>query len=190
MDFEFFDLSKLGSYKLIKDVVIHPLKVNRDPRGILVETIKKNWSDIYNKEYPFAQSYFSITKSNVARDENQWHVHPTKQIDRFVVIQGRIVVALYDWRKNSSTFGLLNLFLMGELPKDKGYYNLLVPKNVLHCFLVVSKKPAVILNFPNQIYDPKEEGRTLFNKVKLSDGNYFSWNKIRKKFKLPLKKLL
>jgi len=187
MDYSFFDLTKLDSYQLIKDVVIHPLKVHRDPRGILAETIKKTWDDIYNKDHSFAQSYFSITQPNVARDEDQWHLHPTKQIDRFVVIKGQIVVALYDWRQGSATHGRLNLFLMGSLKKDEGYYNLLVPRNVLHCFLVVSQEPAVILNFPNQLYDPDEEGRIPFTEVKFTDGKPFSWNKVREKFNLPLK---
>jgi len=186
MNLNFFDLSKLKSYKLIKDVVIHPLKVNRDSRGILVETLKTNWKDIYNEKLPFVQNYFSITDSNVARDENEWHFHPTKQIDRFVVIKGKIVVVLYDRRKNSPTHSLLNLFLMGEVDKDAGYYNLLIPKNVLHCFLVVSKKSAIIMNFPTTLYDKKEEGRINFKDVELSNGSYFSWNKIRKNFNLPL----
>ena len=179
----FFDLSKLNSYKLINDVIIQPLKVNRDSRGILVETLKTNWPKIYTKKYPFSQSYFSITKPNTARDEDRWHFHPTKQVDRFVVIQGMLVMALYDWRKSSSTYGLLNLFLMGEMEKDRGCYNLLIPQNVLHCFLVVSQKRAILLNFPNALYDEKEEGRVSFNKVKLEDGSHFSWKKIRKNFK-------
>ena len=123
-----------------------------------------------------------MTESNVARDEDQWHIHPNKQRDRFVVAQGKILVALYDNRKKSSTDGLLNLFLMGELKEDLGYYNLLVPRNVFHCFLVVSKKPAIIMNFPTALYDPKEEGRIKFDQVKLKDGSFFSWNEIREKF--------
>lgn len=187
MNYNFFDLTKLSSYKIIQDVVVHPLKVNRDPRGILVETIKSDWPDIFGSNLPFSQNYFSQTSSNTARDENQWHVHPTKQIDRFVVIQGEILVALYDWRKESSTHNLLNLFLMGEVKDDKGYYNLLIPQNVLHCFLVVSKKPAIILNFPTTIFDKKEEGRVAFKDVKFIDGQFFSWNNIRAKLNLPLK---
>lgn len=184
---DFFTLDKKDSFKLIKDVVVHPLKVNRDKRGILVETLKTNWPDLYKPRWPFAQTYYSITYSNIARDEDRWHVHPKKQVDRFVVVQGNVVFALYDLRKESTTFGLLNLFKMGESNGDQGQYALLVPKNVLHCFLVVSKKTAIILNYPNQIYDQKEEGRIPFNKLKLTDGSFFSWNNIRKEFKLPLK---
>lgn len=184
---DIFDLSKLNSYKLIKDVIIHPLKVNRDPRGYLVETIKSDWIDIFGKNLPFAQNYYSITQSNVARDEERWHVHPTKQIDRFVVSLGQIVVVMYDWRQDSPTHGLLNLFHMGELNQDKGYYNLLVPQNVLHGFLVVSKTNAMILNYPTTLYDSQEEGRIPFNRVNFGENEHFSWNLVRKLFQLPLK---
>lgn len=186
MKLDFFDLNKIKSYKLIQDVVIHPLKVNRDPRGYLIETLKTDWNDIYNKDLPFSQNYFSVTKTNVARDENQWHLHPTKQIDRFVVAQGQIVVALFDWRKSSSTYNLLNLFIMGELGNDAGYYNLLIPKNVLHGFLVVSKNQAMILNYPITLYDKSEEARIPFNKVKIDNKTSFSWNFVRKYYNLSL----
>jgi len=187
MKYKYFDLAKIDSYKLIKDVVVHPLKVNEDKRGILVETIKRGWKDIYSEKYPFAQSYFSITYSNVARDEDQWHIHPTKQEDRFVVIKGKAVIALYDDRENSPTKGVLNLFKMGQFVNNKGYYTLLIPQKVYHCFLVVSKKEAVLLNFPTRLYDPEEEDRVKFKKAKLADESIFDWNKVRKKFALSLK---
>lgn len=184
---DIFDLSKLNSYKLIKDVVVHPLKVNRDPRGYLVETIKSDWPDIFGPNLPFAQNYYSVTQPNVARDEDRWHVHPSKQIDRFVVAMGQIVVAMFDWRKNSSTYGLLNLFHMGELNQDLGNYNLLIPQNVLHGFLVVGKSKAMILNYPTVLYDSREEGRIPFNRVNFGEKECFSWNLVRKLFQLPLK---
>jgi len=184
MKYKYFDLSKLDKYELIEDVVVRPLTAHRDERGILVETIKKSWKDVYGEKRPFAQSYFSETKSNVARDEGQWHIHPTKQEDRFVVIKGRVVFALMDNRKDSSTYKLLNLFLMGEMEKDRGYYHLLVPQRVLHCFLVVSKKPSLLINFPTRLYDEKEEGRIDFKKVKLEDGSNFDWNIVRREFGL------
>jgi dTDP-4-dehydrorhamnose 3,5-epimerase len=188
MNLEFFDLTKKDSYKLIQDVVIHPLKVNRDPRGILVEIMKTNWENIYDKKkLPFTQIYYSMTKSGVARDEDLWHYHPGGQQDRFGVIQGEIVIAIFDWRKKSSTFGQLNLFHLGELPKDKGQYLVLVPRRCLHGFVVVSKKPAILFNFPSRFYDVREEKRIPFKEVKLEAGSFFSWNRVRKKFKLPIK---
>ncbi len=170
---------------LIKDVILYPLKVNRDKRGILVETLKTSWNEVFSKERPFAQNYFSITQKDVARDEDLWHFHPTKQEDRFVVVFGDIIVALYDWRKRSKTYGVLNLFKMGESNGDFNQYLLLIPKNVLHGFCVVSKKPAIILNCPTTLYDKKEEGRVPYTeiKAKLSDGRIFNWDLVRKEFK-------
>lgn len=171
---------------LINEVILFPLTVHRDQRGILVETLTINWQAVYSQSRPFIQNYFSVTQSGVARDEDLWHVHPTKQEDRFVVIAGDIIIAAYDWRKESQTFGVLNLFKMGEANGDNGQYLLLIPKNVLHGFCVVSKKPATLLNYPTALYDKKEEGRIPFEKVKakLSDGRIFYWDLVRKEVKI------
>lgn len=180
---EFLNLKKQKD--LIADVVLYPLKVNRDSRGILVETLKTNWPEVFGENRPFTQNYYSMTDSGVARDENVWHHHP-RQEDRFVVIQGQIVVAIYDWRKESSTYGRLNLFRMGESEGDDGQYLLLIPKDTLHGFCVISPKPAALLNFPTFLYNPEEEGRTPYLEVgvKFPDGNPFSWDLVRKEFNL------
>jgi len=169
-------MKKLKSQSLIDGVVLYTLKVNRDERGILVESLKVNWKKVFDDENrPFAQCYYSITNPGVARDADCWHYHPTKQEDRFVVIKGDIVAVLYDWRRNSPTYGTLNLFAMGESEGDAQYL-LLIPVNVLHCFKVVSKKPSILINFPTVLYDSKEEGRIPFKEVKLPDGTYFDWS--------------
>jgi len=167
------------NYPLIQGVVVYPLKVNRDERGVLVESLKINWHEVFDSRLrPFAQCYYSITEPGVARDADRWHFHPTKQEDRFVVVKGDILVALYDWRKDSRTYGTLNLFPMGESQKDDGQYLLLIPINVLHCFKNIGKKEAILLNFPTKLYDPKEEGRIPFTEVKFSDGTTFDWSLI------------
>jgi dTDP-4-dehydrorhamnose 3,5-epimerase len=141
---------------LIDGAIMQPLKINRDSSGILSEVLKTSWSEIYGKRYPFAQCYYSVTQSGEVRDKDQWHIHPTKQEDRFVIIRGDAVVAIYDNRKDSPTFGCLNLFKMGEENGDDGQYMLLIPRNTLHGFAVVSKSEVVLLNFPTSLYDPKQ----------------------------------
>lgn len=184
MKLDFFTLDKLKTYPLVDGVVVHPLVVNRDDRGTLTEVLKTTWEDIYDaQDRPFAQMYFSETKPGVARDEGQWHYHPGGQEDRFGIIKGDIVVALCDDRKESPTYQRLNLFHMGESQEDDGQYLLLIPHRVLHGFVVVSKQPAILLNYPTRLYDPKEEQRIPFGKVKLKDGSVFSWEVIREKFR-------
>jgi len=178
-------LNPKNQKNLIEGVKLFPLKVNRDQRGVLVETLKKNWPEVFGKNLPFAQAYYSITNPGIARDEKLWHYHPTSQVDRFVVIKGKAVFALYDWRLNSKTKGTLNLFLMGEENGDEGQFLLLIPKNVLHGFTVVGKNPCYLLNFPTRLYDKKEEGRVGLAEVgvKFLDGTPFSWEIIRQYFK-------
>lgn len=169
---------------LIKDVYLHPLKINEDETGILVETLRKDWPGIYNEEErAFAMQYYSKTNPGVARDEAVWHFHPSGQEDRFLVIEGSIVVAVGDPREDSDTKGLLNLFLM-ESNKDP--YMILIPKRTLHAFMVVSQTPAILLNYPTRLYDPNEEGRVPFEQAKIAypNGELFTWESVRQELHL------
>ena len=181
---ELIDLKNKENVKLIKDVIVYPLKVNRDGSGILVETLRRDWKDIYGKGREFSMQYYSVTDSGVARDEDVWHYHPNQE-DRFIVVQGEIITAVADSREDSETLGLLNLFYMQA---DQDPYILLIPKKTLHGFMVVSKTPAVLLNFPTSLYNPKEEKRVPYSEAQiiLPDGNTFSWELVRKEFKREL----
>lgn len=177
---ELIELKNKEKVKLIKDIVVYPLKVNRDGSGILVETLRKDWPLIYGGEREFSMQYFSVTNPGIARDEDVWHYHPNQE-DRFIVAYGEIVTAVADNREDSETFGLLNLF---HMQADQDPCILLIPKKTLHGFMVVSKTPAVLLNFPTSLYNPKEEERIPYSEalVKLPNGSLFNWNEVRKLF--------
>lgn len=176
---DFITLKNRENNKLIKDIILYPLKINKDTSGVLVETLRVDWKGIYGPGREFAMQYYSITESGVARDEDVWHYHLTQE-DRFLVVQGDIVAAIADNRGGSTTNGLLNLFYMQA---DKDPYILLVPKKTLHGFMVVSEKPAILLNYPTKIYNPQEEVRVPYNEVRIKfpDGSLFAWNRIKGK---------
>src|SRR3989344_7642019 len=154
--YQIYTLENKDNYPLIHDVIIHPFRVNRDPRGSLTEALKTTWEDVYKEpDMPFAQMYFSETAPGVARDIDQWHVHPSGQQDRFFAIRGTIVTVVYDNRDGSPTKGTVNLFLMGESQNDHGQYLLVIPKHTYHGYVVVSKTPAILGNFPTRLYNPK-----------------------------------
>lgn len=178
---EFITLANKDKIKLIKDVLLRPLKINKDKSGVLVETLRTDWEGIYGRGREFTMQYYSVTFPWIARDEDVWHYHPTIQEDRFLIAQGAIVVAVADNRRNSTTNGLLNLFYMQA---DKDPYILLIPKKTLHGFLVVSKESAILLNYPTGLYNPKEEGRIPFSEaqIKFPNDGFFSWNKVREEF--------
>lgn len=176
---DFVTLKNHYNIRLIKDIILHPLKINKDESGILVETLRSDWKEIYGPGREFKMQYYSVTPSGVARDENVWHYHPTQE-DRFLVIAGAIVVAVADNREESSTNGMLNLFYMRA---DMDPYILLVPKKTLHGFMVVSDVPAVLLNYPTGLYSPTEEGRVPYDDVKVMiNEEQFTWKKVREEF--------
>lgn len=177
-------LSLKNQKNLISGIQLHKLIVHRDSRGLLMETLSIKWKEVVNQDLPFGQTYYSVTLPGFARDEDTWHNHPTQQIDRFVVLEGDVVIAAYDWRNDSPTHGVLNLFLMGEINDDDNQFLLLIPKNVLHSTCNVGKKPLQYLGNPTHVYDPNEEGRVSFEEIgaKLPDGTLFSWQKIRDQF--------
>lgn len=179
---ELITLRNKDSQKLIKDLVVHPLKVNLDETGgILVETLRKDWTDVYGPERDFSMQYFSVTDSGLARDEDLWHYHPTVQEDRFLVASGEVVVAVADNREDSETKGILNLF---RIKSDEDPYMVLIPKRTLHGFMVVSDGPATLLNFPTGLYNPAEELRVPYAEANIMtpEGAPFSWDLVREMF--------
>lgn len=182
---EFLDLSNKRNKDIIDGVKLHGLSVHSDQRGDLVEVFKETWKDVGDKTtMPFGQSYYSVTNPGHARDEDRWHYHP-HQIDRFVVVRGRGMFALYDWRKKSKTYGKLNLFLMSTINDDQRYM-LLIPANVLHSFCALGSDACYLFGFPTYQYTKTEEKRIAFADVdvRIIQDLPFSWQVIRDYFRL------
>jgi len=131
--------------KLIKGVTIQKLNKNVDERGILCEILRSDWEIFEN----FAMAYFSITYPGVVR---AWHRHPeTKQIDNMCIMQGMAKIVVYDDRDGSPTKGTINEFIIGE----DNMVLLKIPGECWHGFKVIGTKPAILINFPNKLYNYK-----------------------------------
>lgn len=165
-----------GEDQPIHDVTVRPLITHRDPRGTLTELLRADWSDVFGDGMPFKQVYTSMTAPGVARDFDKWHVHQ-HQTDRFYCLAGRIVVAIADWREDSPTKGTLMLVELGAAEDGPAPLMVTIPPRTYHGFVVTSPGPATLLNFPNQLYDPSDEGRTPFAQagVTLPDGTPFDY---------------
>ena len=70
------------------------------------------------------------------------------------------------------------------MKSDEDPYIVLIPKRTLHGFMVVSKEPGILLNFPTSLHDPKEEVRIPYDEadIKYPDGKRFSWTDVRNAF--------
>lgn len=164
---------------VIHDVVVRDLVTHRDPRGTLTELLRADWPDVFGESMPFAQVYTSTTSPGVARDIDKWHVHQ-RQTDRFYCVVGRIVVAIADQRPDSPTSGKLMLVELAAADDGPAPLLVTIPPQTLHGFVVTSETPATLLNFPNKIYDPDDEGRTPFDQagVTFPNGEPFDYMSI------------
>ncbi len=160
----------------IHDVVLRALTTNRDPRGTLTELLRADWDDVFGDDLPFAQVYTSTTAPGVARDVDRWHVH-RHQTDRFYCVAGRIVVAIADPRDASPSNGAVMLVELAAQDDAPAPLLVTIPPGTLHGFVVTSPGPATLLNFPNRIYDPEDEGRLPFTEAGITfpDGALFDY---------------
>jgi len=171
----------------ILGVTVFPRVVHGDQRGFLMETLKSNEAPVRGNE--FAMSYVSLTFPGQMRDKDRWHVHH-HQMDRFVVLMGEMVLALYDSRPESQTHGVLQTVLMKgafgtphEPHGSKGDANtfmVTIPEEVYHCIGNLSDSPFLLQNYPTRLYDPADEGRVPFTSVPIDclDKTPFAWEKV------------
>jgi dTDP-4-dehydrorhamnose 3,5-epimerase len=160
--------------------------IHSDSRGFLVETLRRDDATVYGDQ--FAMSYTSLTVPGGFRDRDRWHVHRV-QVDRFVVVLGEMILALYDARLDSPSHGRLEVIRMQGAPyahsspgKEEDTKTSLVPipPGVYHCIGNLSTQPFVLVNFPTKLYDPQDEGRVPFREVSIDKiGGPFEWARVR-----------
>jgi dTDP-4-dehydrorhamnose 3,5-epimerase len=128
---------------LIQGVKVKELKVIPDERGRLMEMLRVD-DEIFAG---FGQVYLTTTNPGVVK---AWHLHK-QQTDNVVCVAGMIRLGLYDDRRDSPTFGMVNQFFMGV------HKPLLVqiPAFVYHGWKCVSQEEALIVNTVTKPYNPE-----------------------------------
>jgi len=127
--------------EMIQGVQVKRLKLIPDERGFLMEMLRSDWPEFYK----FAQSYVTGCSPGVIK---AWHCHK-KQWDHFACVHGMAKVVLYDPREKTSTKGFVNEFHMGVLNPML----IKIPPMVYHGFTAEGNQPALIVNFPTELYN-------------------------------------
>jgi dTDP-4-dehydrorhamnose 3,5-epimerase len=133
---------------MIEGVAKRKLSVIADERGYLMEILRPDWEEFRK----FGYAYLTAVYPYVVK---AWHLHRI-QTDHFACISGMIKLVLYDARKESSTYGQINEFFIG----DKNPTLVQIPPGVLHGFKGISLEAALIINVPTEAYNyenPDEE---------------------------------
>lgn len=151
---------ELNNNKLIDGVAVKELVRYKDDRGFFEEIIRK--SDEFFKE-GFGQLSHSYMFPGVIK---AWHVHIT-QIDWWYVAKGDLHVGLYDLRKSSPTYKVLNEFRLGSHGANAV---LKIPGGVAHGCKVVGGETELFY-VTSSTYDTKQEGRIPHNDPEIG----FDW---------------
>ena len=128
---------------MINGVKVKNLKIIPDERGRLMEILRVD-EEMFIK---FGQVYMTTAKPNVVK---AWHWHKI-QTDSFTCISGKMRLALYDAREDSSTKGEINDF---EISLDNPML-VQIPPGVYHGFKCTSDQEAIVINTVTEPYNYK-----------------------------------
>lgn len=138
---------------MIEGVVIKELDRHPDERGYFEEVMRV--TDSF-----FSEAFGQLSRSHMLEGVvKAWHIHKT-QVDWWYVANGKVKVALFDIRENSSTHRKLQELMLGE---DALQAVIKIPPGVAHG-LKVLKGPADLVYVTSSVYNPaKEEGRIAYD---------------------------
>jgi dTDP-4-dehydrorhamnose 3,5-epimerase len=146
---------------MIDGVRVKQLIRHSDDRGFFEEIVRDDDGLLRR----FGQASMSKTYPGVIK---AFHYHE-RQDDLWFFPVGNAQVVLYDLREDSPTKGETNVFYMGE----DNPIAVLIPAGVAHGYRTLGEKPAIIIYFTTQSYNPNnpDEKRLPFNDPRIG----FNW---------------
>ena len=140
-----------GAEGLIDGVEIFPLSANKDSRGALVEL------SVFDQDAePVVHVYQVFAEPGSVR---AWVYHK-RQFDRLAYTSGEFEVVLFDIRRESATYRMLNVLEVGaEYPCV-----LRIPPFVVHGVRNKGKETASFLNMPTRRYDTMHPDKSRLSK--------------------------
>lgn len=147
---------------MIEGVKVKKLVKHCDDRGFFAELVRDDEPELLSR---FGQASCSMSYPGVIK---AFHYHE-KQDDLWFFPSGNAQVVLYDLREGSSTKGETEVYYMGE----ENPIILLIPKGVAHGYRVLGQKPATILYFTTESYNPVDPDEKRINWDDSEIG--FSW---------------
>jgi dTDP-4-dehydrorhamnose 3,5-epimerase len=138
----------------IDGTILKDLNPLVDGRGDVIELWSRPWVDKEGFEIP-NHCYQSATDFGIVKC---WHLHKT-HTDQFTVTRGKLQVTLVDIRKDSSTFGHVNVIFMGtQRPRL-----LKIPRGIMHGWKALTSPEVIVVNFQTHTYDANDEFKFPWN---------------------------
>ncbi len=137
----------MGAVKTIEGVIVTPLKQFPDERGTVMHILKATDDGFKG----FGEVYCSTIYPGIVK---AWNYHEKVTLN-YVVLKGMIKFVLYDGRDNTSTEGVIQEIVMGEL----NYVRVTVPPGIWSGFKAVGAEGAMVCNLIDRPHDPTESKR-------------------------------
>ena len=151
-----FQVQNIYKPPTIEGVILKELNPLVDGRGDVIELWSKPWVEKEGFVVP-THCYQSATDFGVVKC---WHLHKI-HTDQFTVTRGKLQVSLVDIRKDSKTFGHVNLVFLGvQRPRL-----LKIPPGIMHGWKALTKPEVIVVNFQSHVYDAMDEYKFPWNCV-------------------------
>ena len=131
--------------RLTEGVMIRDATTITDDRGTVMELYDPRWNF---HPAPMVFSYCFTLRPNTVKG---WSLHKEHE-DRYIILQGEMVLVLYDVRPGSSTFGEVCQIVLSESHRRM----VSIPVNVWHADHNIGEKDVLVVNFPTIQYDHKK----------------------------------
>jgi dTDP-4-dehydrorhamnose 3,5-epimerase len=135
----------------IHGVLVRHAVTHADERGTLTEIFDERW------EFTVDSVPYVYTATIRPGQVRGWVVH-LEQDDRLSFVKGTAKLVLYDAREDSETFGLANVFFLGD--HDRALVR--IPAGVVHAVKNVGADEVVFVNLPTQPYDHADPDKYRF----------------------------
>jgi dTDP-4-dehydrorhamnose 3,5-epimerase len=128
----------------IEGVLLTPLKIVGGTNGDVMHALKMQEPSFCG----FGEAYFSTVMKGRVKG---WKRH-RQMVLNLVVPSGNILFVLFDQRKGSPSFGVVQEFQLGK----GNYQRLTVPPGIWMAFKGVSEESNILLNIASIPHDPLE----------------------------------
>jgi dTDP-4-dehydrorhamnose 3,5-epimerase len=147
-------ISNVNSPDLIAGVRIAPLQVYPDDRGFFTELARLGKglaAEMLPDDVRKIQVSLTLTYPGTIK---AIHYH-AEQTDLWAPISGMVQVFLYDLRRRSATFGVINTIFTGRFQP----WEILIPPGVGHGYKALGVEPIQLVYFTDRHYNPADELR-------------------------------
>ena len=151
-------IAKPDSTDLIDGIRIEPLQIYPDDRGFFTEIARLGRglaADMMPDGARKIQISLTLTYPNTIK---AIHYH-AEQTDLWAPVTGMVQVFLYDLRRHSKTFGLINTIYAGRFRP----WEILIPPGVGHGYKALGVEPIQLLYLTDRHYNPADELRLPYN---------------------------